>query len=444
MTDRLAQRQVQLVLTYAPAGLGHLRVMDALYHGLPETTNPVVLGGDDESIQRIHRITSTNPILKSVFEWFQSGPFSSYSNRIYRASLRSNTRLVHRKVVSLIEERLEPPAEVLVISTHFGLAHKLAAVKERLQKEEHVRIFLGVVVTDATFQHIWYVDGADMIVVPGHSVKEQYVAYGKSLGKPVRVEVLPYPLRPDLGEQLTPEELAGKIGRLDPASEEPIRVSIPISGAAVGTDYFSNLMRDLRAKSQRFHFDIVSKTAPYTEGFLSSLAGEEWVDIHAAKTDREVIDAYAQLFDEHVISLEVTKPSEQAFKALLSTNLRGGVILLFSQPVGQQEFENLDFLQQHALLPSTETNAELWEMAESRTPVAGATGSRLLGEASTWRGVRIPQDSGKAADFIWWMLTTGVFSQMTASNTIPNASDPYPDEVGPDGVARLWELVTSI
>ena len=43
MINRLAQRQLQLVLTYAPAGLGHLRVMDALYHGLPETTNPVVL-----------------------------------------------------------------------------------------------------------------------------------------------------------------------------------------------------------------------------------------------------------------------------------------------------------------------------------------------------------------------------------------------------------------
>ena len=125
-----------------------------------------------------------------------------------------------------------------MISTHFGLAHKLAAVKERLQKEKHVRIFLGVVVTDATFQHIWYVDGANLIVVPSHFVKEQYVAYGKSLGKAVRIEVLPYPLRPDLGEQLNPEEFTGRISQLNPTSEEPIRVSIPISGAAVGTDYF--------------------------------------------------------------------------------------------------------------------------------------------------------------------------------------------------------------
>ena len=41
--DQLTNRQLLLVLTYAPAGLGHLRIMDALYHGLPETVNPVVL-----------------------------------------------------------------------------------------------------------------------------------------------------------------------------------------------------------------------------------------------------------------------------------------------------------------------------------------------------------------------------------------------------------------
>ena len=60
--DQLIHRQLQLVLCYAPAGLGHLRIMDALYHGLPDTVNPVVLGSQDESIRIIHRLTSTHPI----------------------------------------------------------------------------------------------------------------------------------------------------------------------------------------------------------------------------------------------------------------------------------------------------------------------------------------------------------------------------------------------
>jgi hypothetical protein len=444
LIDKLAQRQFQLVFTYAPAGLGHLRVTDALYRGLPETANPALLGSKDKSIRLIHRITSINPFFRSGFEWFQSGPLASLSNRLYRASLRSNTRLVYEQLADLIEEKLEPPKEVLVIATHFGLAHKLAVAKEKLQKEERVRIFLSVIVTDATFQHIWYVDGADLIVVPSHLVKEQYDAYGRSLGSSVRIEVLPYPLRPDLGQQLDAGEVASRTDQLDAASDEPIRIAIPISGAAVGMDYFLSLIRGLHGKSERFRFHIVSKDAPYTRDFLARLGQESWVDIQAAGIDREVVDAYDDLYNAHVISLEVTKPSEQAFKALLGTDLRGGSILLFSEPVGKQESDNLDFLEQHFLVPSMQANTELWELAENHTAVDDDARARLLDEACSWRGVRIPKDPEKAANFIWWMLTTGVFSQMMACDKVPNPSDPYPDELGPDGVIKFWELVASL
>ena len=71
-------------------------------------------------------------------------------------------------------------------------------------------------------------------------------------------------------------------------------------------------------------------------------------------------------------------------------------------------------------------------------------GRRLLDVACTWRGVRIPEDPAKAATFIWWMLTNGIFSQMTACDMTPNLADPHPDELGPDGVAKFWELVASL
>jgi hypothetical protein len=442
--NKLAHRQFQVIFTYAPAGLGHLRVTDALYRGLPETVNPVLLGSKDKSIRLIHRITSINPFFRSAFEWLQSGPLSSFSNRLYRASLRSNTRLVYEQLADLIEEKMEPPKEILVISTHFGLAHKLAAVKKKLEKEKGIKIFLGVIVTDATFQHIWYVDGADLIVVPSHPVKEQYDAYGKHLGAPVRIEVLPYPLRPDLGQRLDTNGATSRVDQLDATGKELIQMSIPISGAAVGTDYFLSLIRDLRGKSERFRFHIVSKDAPYTREFLAELGRNNGVDIHAAGVDREVVDAYDKLYNEEVIALEVTKPSEQAFKALLSTNLRGGSVLLFSTPVGKQEFDNLAFLQRHFLVPSLQRNTELWEMAENGSVIDDAARSQLLDEAHTWRGVRIPEDPEKAASFIWWMLTSGIFSQMVNGHMTGNPSDPYPDELGPDGVAKFWRLVASL
>ena len=267
--NKLAQRQLQLVFTYAPAGLGHLRVADALYHGLPEIVNPAVLGSRDTSIQVIHRITSIHPLARRIFEWLQSGPFSFSSNRLYRAYLRSGTSLVYEEMTRLIDEKFEPPKQVVVVSTHFGLAHKLAAIKEKLQKEIQAQIFLVVVVTDDTFQPIWYVDGADLIVVPSHQAKDAYMAYGKKFGSGERIEVAPYPVSQSLGKALTSRAMIQKTNQLDPESKEPIRVSIPISGAAVGTDYSLNLIDELRSKSDRFVFHIVTKNAPYTKVFLS-------------------------------------------------------------------------------------------------------------------------------------------------------------------------------
>ena len=200
--DQLTNRKLLLVLAYAPAGLGHLRVTDALYHGLPKTVNPVVLGAMDKSIQSIHRLTSVNPVGKAVFDWLQGGPYSEQSNKLYRDSLRADHRDIYNQMTRLLSERLERPEKILVVCTHFGLAHKLAAIKDELQRREHVRMVLAVCVTDDTFQHIWYVDGADLLVVPSQYTKRKYVAYGEGIANMPRIEVVPYPVHPRLGEKL--------------------------------------------------------------------------------------------------------------------------------------------------------------------------------------------------------------------------------------------------
>ncbi len=332
--DQLTHRQLLLVLTYAPAGLGHLRIMDALYHGLPETVNPVVLGSQDRSIEIIHRLTSIYPIGRAVFQWLETGPLSSQANSLYRYSLRMNTGIVYDEMARLLDERMESPEKILV--------------------------------------------------------------------------------------------------------------SIPISGAAVGTEYFSRLIALLREKSDRFLFHVVMKDAPFTKNFLSHLAGKPWVDLHVGKRDREVVDLYDVLMKEKTVSLEVTKPSEQAFKGLLGTQARGGVILLFSQPVGSQEYDNLDFLVRHSLVPSKETNAQLWEMVGDNARMDPALRSRLFEESRTWRGVRIPNDPQEASDFIWWMLTSGVFARMLAGNLDLKVKDEQSGFLGSDGVAEFWHLATSV
>jgi hypothetical protein len=442
--EELTHRELQLVLCYAPAGLGHLRITDALYHGLPETVNPVVLGSRDESIRILHRLTSLHPIGRAAFEWLQTGPLAPQANGLYRSLLRINTHVVYEEIAELLAERLEPPKEILAVCTHFGLAHKLAAIKEQVQKEQGVRMILVVFVSDDTFQHIWYVDGADLLVVASQYIKRKYAAHGELLGKRVRIEVVPYPLHPRLGRKLDALQMAGKRRQLEAKGEEPIHVSIPISGAAVGTGYFSRLIGGLREKSDRFRFHIVSKDAPFTKDFMSQMRGKAWVDLQAGKLDREVVDLYDLLMDNETISLEVTKPSEQAFKGLLGTQSRGGVILLLSEPVGSQEHDNLDFLVRHSLIPSEETNEQLWQMVGEGAGTTPALRARLVGESRTWRGVRIPSEPQKASDIIWWMLTSGMFARMLEGNLDRKVRDEHSQVLGSDGVEEFWDLVTSL
>ena len=441
--DQLTDRRLLLVLTYAPAGLGHLRIMDALYHGLPDTVNPVVLGSQDESIRFIHRMTSIHPIGRAIFEWLQTGPLASPANRLYRYSLRMNTSIVYNEIARLLDERMEPVERILVVCTHFGLAHKLAAIKEKFEKEKQIRMVLVVFVSDDTFQHIWYVDGADLLVVASQYTKRKYAAYGQRLGRNVRLEVVPYPLHPRLGQKLNAAQMAEKTRQLDAKAAGRIHVCIPMSGAAVGTVYFSRLITLLRKKSDRFLFHIVAKEAPFTRIFLSRLASKAWVDLRVGKQDREVVDLYDILMEQEIISLEVTKPSEQAFKGLLGTQSRGGVILLFSQPVGSQEYDNLDFLVRHFLVPSKETNAQLWEMARHSARMDPALRTGLFEESLAWRGVRIPDDPRRASEFIWWMFRSGIFARMLAGNLDLKVKDEQSGILGSDGVAEFWDLATS-
>jgi hypothetical protein len=188
----------------------------------------------------------------------------------------------------------------------------------------------------------------------------------------------------------------------------------------------------------------VSKDAPFTRRFLAGLEGKPWVDLHIGRKDREVVDLYDDFLQQTVISLEVTKPSEQAFKALMGTRTRGGVILLFAEPVGRQEVDNLFFLERHRLVPSTETNTRLWDLSADGRKMDSGLRTRLWKESRTWRGVRLPRGSKRSADFIWWMLTSGLFARMISNSKVVRVSDEESGLLGTNGVSDFWDLATSV
>jgi len=145
------------------------------------------------------------------------------------------------------------------------------------------------------------------------------------------------------------------------------------------------------------------------------------------------VNMYEDTYMHEIISLEIVKPSEQTFKALINPGRRGGVILLFTEPIGRQEFDNLDFLKRHKLIPAKHEQTILWKEAEKN----GDVSQEMYTKALQWRGLILPQDPQKAADFILWALKTKLLFQMMHKKE-ENIDDK---ELSPYGVELFWKKV---
>lgn len=436
-TPPLENKSLLICFAYAPAGLGHLRVTDALYHGLPKGANtPLLLGSQDTTITYLHRLMNFNSVIRYLAIWAEKGPAENITTLMYRYFLRSHTGLLYEQMKTIISESYTTPSIILIIATHFGLAHQLSSIKERLEKETRIKVLLVVQVTDDSPHHIWLIPGADLIFVPSARTQREILRYGKTIHTDVPIVVNPYPINPILSEPLTENQYKEKLMQVDNKNSTfPIQVIIPISGAAVGTDYFSTLTAELNKKTSLFLFHIVCKVAPFTKKFISEIAVHEYIRVYGAQEDRKVINIYEDVYQKNVISIEITKPSEQSFKALLDCKAKNASLLLFTEPVGRQEYDNLDFLKRHKLIPNNEDQELLVQMK---------AGSEILSKASQWRGIRIPKDPICAATFIYWCLKTGIFSKMMEYKSTMMNDGLHQNELAPDGVKKFWEKVETL
>ncbi|OGG20510.1 hypothetical protein A3D03_00625 [Candidatus Gottesmanbacteria bacterium RIFCSPHIGHO2_02_FULL_40_13] len=442
----LSRKSLVLVLAYAPTGLGHLRVTYALNNGLPEGVLPVLLGSQDDSLTYLHRLASSNTWGRKIQEIIQSPPVESIFIPLYRFFLKLHTEELYKKLLTILDQRITEPKSILVVSTHFGLGHQLVELKKRLAKERGVKMFVVVVVTDDTVQQIWYVNGADLTFVPSETTKKGMIEFAEKhhLAK-IPIVVSPYPVSPKSTKPISSEEFATRKKQVTEAQQTKIHMAIPISGAAVWLDFYTRLILGLHVYSDRFLFHVVSKEAPYTYGFLKMILKYPFIRQYTSIHDREVINLYEDVYRTNIISLEVTKPSEQAFKALINPDQSGGSLLLLSSPVGRQEYDNLAFLRRHFLLPSKEEKQLLWRLSLRKARLKDeSNGIQLIQSAKSWRSVELPQNPLEAAFFIWWMLKEGIFSSMMECRTEVDVTTRHGRELGFDGVQKIWNRVAQL
>ena len=400
-----------MIFTYAPAGLGHLRVTEALVETRPEKTAYILLGSVDRFMTWIHRFTSINPIGKFIFLQSQYGLAEDIFTTLYRKFLVFSSGSLFKQLKDIVV-RSSDKDEVWIIATHFGMAHQIGAVKERLMLETGRVVRLIVQVTDDTSQQIWCVRGADLTFVSSKYIKGKLDAYAKATGIDFVSEVIPYPLSAVLTSKL-PKGLGDRHMVLAEDSGT-IKVAIPISGAAVGLEYIFKLVKALNSLSKRFEFLILVKKSPFTKKFISFVRKLDGAKALVGINDSEMISLYELLYKNNLVHLEITKPSEQAFKAILGPERVGGSLLLLTSAVGRQEIENMEFLERHGLLSATELTAHP-------------------------RAIKLPGEPMKAAEFILWGVESGLFARMTAKNFRFSNESLKSGEIGADGARQFWE-----
>lgn len=424
--------RVLVVLATAPAGLGHLRVMEALKQGLSTKTRLEIMGVHDPSIQWIHRLTSRNKGLKNAMEFIQHNRLAEKTfTKQYRKYLREHTAVAEKELATLVTKSWPQPEVVVVLCTHFGLAHQLSAAKESLTRKLGVKLLVAVVVTDDSPQELWAIYGADIIFVPSNTTREVLVERLMKLGGPMpELVTVPYPISLDLGIELDEQEYQERISQ---AKGNGLEIMIPISGAAVQLDFFEDMIGSATADGVKV--TVVSRESGHSSKFLEWCRQQNGVRVVAHSEDLEVVKAYDQEYGLRVIGAEVTKPSEQAFKVLLTPKQRGGALMLFSAPVGRQERDNLSFLRRHKLIPSLDDQARIEAWCKTGNSVTLEDG--ILERARHWRGVMLPTEGMWAGIALQRLISGRILESMVRFEGYLEGHE----EIRCDGVKQVWQVL---
>ena len=430
---RMLSSDTLIIFTTSPTGLGHIRVTNALIKGLPKELPYHTIGINDSVIEGFYRLISTNWLLRETMEYFQTNQTAEkLQTQLFTWYEHNNTSCTTTELQNIIKANPQTK-KVVIISTHAQLARRIQKIIE--QKIIQIPIFHTVIVTDDSPQRLWAVCSS-LVIVPSHKTLQEltktFVCDRLHKGE---IIVAPYPINPKLTEELSESSLTDRRKQLCATCEESTRICIPISGAAVQLKYLQTLITSLieqNGSKIRFSFDIITKEAPYTTNFIHTIKQNPEVTIHKSQTNTKTVEIYDQLYEStHPPSIEITKPSEQCFKVLTSPKTKGGVLLLLTQPVGRQEYDNLNYLERNGFLPTKDFHTRLWKTMESDITMLDYK------PLSAYRALMLPSDPKRTANLIKLCLQNKVFEAMY---DYTGYEENY--QLSPHGVERIWQLIS--
>ncbi len=426
----------QIIITTAPTGLGHIRVTNALLAALPEEKAASVIGIQDEAISFTYHLISTNYYLRKILEFTQT---NTLAEKIVTPLLTIMQTQKLNETARQIQEiiKINNPSRLIIVSTHAFIAQKIARIIQNNLLP--IPAFHAVVVTDDSPQRFWMVE-SDCIFVPSINTKVRLEKLFAQDKKPVPpLIVAPYPINPKYCQKLASPVLYNKIEQLTPDNPQQARVCIPVSGAAVQLDFYKDLINSLTCPDTEneyceFKFSVVTREGNYTRPFINYFRNNPKVTFHIGANDFQTVKLYDRLYEQlNPPSLEITKPSEQCFKVLTAPDTLGGPILLLTEPVGRQEYDNLEYLKRFNFLPDFKTQTRLNEKLCSENKITDCSD---FPEAHSWRALCLPATPDQAAQFIINALTSGIFMAMQKYKGYTKT-----EELSPNGARVIWDTI---
>lgn len=436
MESALSSDRLLVIFAQSPTGLGHLRVTEALCEALPKSVKGILLNSQIKTEVFLHGITGSIPIFTKILEYAQDGWLEEALLPVMNAYFRSGLATVEKQLETILNMEYTKPNTLLIVATHYGLAHQIGTIKKTFEKKNNIRIILIVVVTDDSPQKLWVAPGVHMTFVPSEITRKKlqdFAAKHISLRGNSFV-VSPYIISPGINKRLPTDGLKTRMFQYDSSNAHAPVFSIPVSGAAAQLDYLQTVVRNISNDLQGTQFHIVTHISQKTNGFLRSIQDIPHISVSSSESRRETILLYEYMFTKIVVGFEITKPSEQAFKAMISPEKIGGVILLFSEPIGRQEHDNLAFLRRHGLIPAIEDQKSLWTMGVNPGNITLQTDMRK--KAVRWRGIMLPSDPALASLCITVWKQSGIFQAMGNFAGLPQNK-----ELSPDGAKMFWNHV---
>jgi hypothetical protein len=349
----------------------------------------------------------------------------------------SNLKKLHDEIQGVID-KTPGIKKLVIVSTHAFIGDK---IQKLIQQEKFsVPIFHALIVTDDSAQRFWMVP-ADITFVPSYKTKKDMETLYTRDHLPIpQLHVAPYPINPHLIENLDAHVLFNKIEQLDPTNPQRARICIPVSGAAVQLDYYKIMLEDLTCPEttencREFTFSVITREGNYTRPFIHYFRNNPQIIFHIGANDVQTVELYDQLYEQlSPPAIEITKPSEQCFKVLTTPNTKGGPLLLLTEPVGRQEYDNLDYLERFGFLPSEKIHRELYEKLSTTTRINITDPPFAF--ARHWRALKLPSDPHQGTKIIMNGLRSGLFLQMQNYQGYTKT-----EELAPNGVAKIWSKI---